>query len=137
MTRQKKMLQRASYSSKHDNVGLAQYKLIHQFKEGGFPDATFASGTTQALFLGEFLCADSSIPSNFTVFAFHEQDPNHANQETGFLICHLIQKQGQKKFLDEIKASLKQSSARIFQLFCQPQNTTPTICSGIKHLLWG
>ncbi len=27
-----------------DNIGLAQYKLIHQFKEGGFPDITFALG---------------------------------------------------------------------------------------------
>ena len=32
-----------------NNVGLAQYELIHQFKEGSFPDVTFALGTTQAL----------------------------------------------------------------------------------------
>jgi hypothetical protein len=66
-------------------------------------------GTTQALFLGEFLYADSSTPSNFTVFAFHKQEPNSANQQADYLICHLILEQSQKKFLDEIKASLKQA----------------------------
>jgi hypothetical protein len=83
------------------NVELAQYKLIHQLKEGGFPDVTFASETTHALFLGEFLYKDSSIPSNFTVFAFHEQKPNSANQQIGFLLCHLIQEEGQKKSIGE------------------------------------
>jgi hypothetical protein len=58
---------------------------------------------------GEFLYADSSTQSNFTVFAFHEQEPNSANQQTDFLICHLVQEQGQKKSLNEIKASLKQA----------------------------
>jgi hypothetical protein len=37
-----------------DNVGLAQYELIHQFKEGCFPNVTVALGTTKALFLEEF-----------------------------------------------------------------------------------
>jgi hypothetical protein len=92
-----------------DNVGLAQYKLVHQFKEGSIPKVTFALGTTQALFLGEFLHTDSSTPSNFTVFAFHKKEPNSANQQTDFLICHLTQEQDQKKSLDEIKASLKQA----------------------------
>ena len=64
---------------------------------------------TQALYLGDFLYSDSSLPSNFTVFAFHEQEPNSSNQQTDYLICHLVQKQGQKKSLDEIKASLKQT----------------------------
>ncbi len=49
------------------------------------------------------------MPSNFTVFAFHEQEPNSSNQQTDYLICHLVQKQGQKKSLDEIKSSLKQT----------------------------
>ncbi len=92
-----------------NNVGLAQYKLIHQLKEGGFPNMTFASGTTQRLYLGDFLYANSSSPSNFTVFAFREQEPNSTNQQTDYLICHLIQEQGQKKSLDDIKASLKQT----------------------------
>jgi hypothetical protein len=72
-----------------DNVGLAQYKLIHHFKEGGLPDVIFALGTTQALFLG--LYAHSSTLSNFAVFAFSKQEPNSANQQTDFFICHLIQ----------------------------------------------
>jgi hypothetical protein len=63
-------------------------------------------GTTQALFLGEFIYADSSAPSNFTVFAFHEQEPNPLNQQSDFLICHLTQEQGQKESLNQIKASL-------------------------------
>ncbi len=91
------------------NFGLPQYKLIHQFKTGGFPDISFASGTTPAHFLGKFLYADLSTPSNFTIFAFHEQEPNSSNQQTDFLICHLIKEQGQKKSLDKIKASLKQA----------------------------
>jgi hypothetical protein len=90
------------------NIGLAHYKLIHQFKIGGFPDVTFALGTTQALFLVKFLYA-SSTPSNFTVFALQEQEQNSSNQQTDFLICHLIQEQGQKKSVDKIKASLKQA----------------------------
>ena len=63
-----------------DNIGLDQYEIIHQFKEGGFPDVTFASETTQALYLGDFLYSDSSLPSNFTVSAFQEQEPNSLNQ---------------------------------------------------------
>jgi hypothetical protein len=66
-------------------------------------------GTTQALYLGDFLYANSSSPSNFTVFAFHEQEPNSSNQQTDYLICHLIQEQGQKKSIEDIKASLKQT----------------------------
>jgi hypothetical protein len=89
------------------NIGLAQYKLIHQFKIGGFLDVTFTLGITQALFLGEFLYANFSTPSNFTNFAFHKQEPNSSNQQTDFLICHLIQEQGQKKTHNKIKALLK------------------------------
>jgi hypothetical protein len=37
---------------------------------------------------------NSSTPINFTVFAFHEQEPNSANQQADFLICDLIQVQG-------------------------------------------
>jgi hypothetical protein len=92
-----------------DNVGLAQYKLIHQFKENSFPNVKFASGTTQPLYLRDFLYANSSSPSNFTVFAFHEQEPNSSNQQTDYLICHLIQEQGQKMSINNIKASLKQT----------------------------
>ena len=84
-----------------NNVRLAQYKLIHQFKKGGFPNVTFAFGTTQTLYLGDFLYLDSSLPSNLTVFAFHKQKPNSPNQQTDYL--------SQKKSPDEIKASLKQT----------------------------
>jgi hypothetical protein len=90
-----------------NNVGLAQYKLINQFKESGFPDVTFALGMTQALHLGDFLYINLSSPSNFMVFAFHEQEPNSSHQQTDCLICHLFQKQGQKKSINYIKASLK------------------------------
>jgi hypothetical protein len=71
-----------------NNVGLAQYKLIHQFKESGFPDVTFALGMTQALYLGDFLYTNLSSPSNFMVFAFYQQEPNSSNQQTDYLICH-------------------------------------------------
>jgi hypothetical protein len=30
-------------------VGMARYNPVHQFKEQGFPDIAFASGTMQAL----------------------------------------------------------------------------------------
>jgi hypothetical protein len=59
-----------------NNIGMAQHDLIHQFKDLGYMDVSYASGTTQALYMGEFLYADSSTPSNFTIFAFHEQEPN-------------------------------------------------------------
>jgi hypothetical protein len=70
---------------------------------------TFASGTTQRLYLCNFLYANSISPSNFMVFAFHKQEPNSTSQQTDYLSCHLIQEQGQKKSLDDIKASLKQT----------------------------
>jgi len=92
-----------------DNIGMAQYELVHQFKELGFPDIGFAQGTAQALFIGDFLYADSSTPSNFAVFAFHEQTPLSESRQNIYLICQLGQTQGQKKSLDEIKASLKQT----------------------------
>jgi hypothetical protein len=34
-----------------ETVGMAQYNLVHQFKELRAPDVTFASGTTNALFI--------------------------------------------------------------------------------------
>ena len=93
-----------------DNIGMAQYELVHQFKDLGFPDIGFAQGTAQALFVGDFLYADSrSTPSNFTVFAFHEQEPLSDSRQNEYLICQLVQIQGQKKSFDEIKASLKQT----------------------------
>jgi hypothetical protein len=92
-----------------NNVGLAQYELIHQCKEGSFPNVTFASGMTQRLYLGNVLYANSSSPSNFIVFTFYKQEPNSTSQQTDYLICHSIQEQGQKKSLDDIKASLKQT----------------------------
>jgi hypothetical protein len=92
-----------------DNVGMAQYNLVHQFKEQGFPDVPFALDTTHALFIGEFLYCDSSTPSNFTIFAFHEQEPNSNNCQQDCLICHILQIDRQKKSLEEIKALLKQA----------------------------
>jgi hypothetical protein len=92
-----------------ENTGKAQYDLVHQFKEQGFHNVTFASGTTNALYVGGFLYADSSTPSNLTIFVFHKQEPNLDNCQHNYLICHLIQVEGHKKSLDEIKASLKQS----------------------------
>jgi hypothetical protein len=91
------------------NVGMAQYKLVQQFKELGFPDISFAQGTAQALYSSNFLYADSSTPSNFTVFAFHKQEPLLDSHQTNYLICQLVQTQGQKKLLDETNASLKQT----------------------------
>jgi hypothetical protein len=92
-----------------ENAGQAQCELMHQFKSMKIEDIGFAAGTVQALYLGEFLYADSSSPSNFTVFGFFEQEPNAKSMKEDYLICHLIQEQGQKKSIDEIKASLKQT----------------------------
>ena len=91
-----------------ENVGMAQYELVHQFRELGFPDVGFAQGTVQALFVGDLLYANSSTPSNFTVFAFHEVEPLSNSRQLDYLICQLVQTQGQKKTIEEIKASLKQ-----------------------------
>jgi hypothetical protein len=92
-----------------ENVGMAQYELIHQFKELGFPDIGFAQGTVQALYIGNYLYSDSSTPSNFTVFAFHKVEPLSNSHQKDYLVCQLVQTQGQKKTLDKIKASLKQT----------------------------
>jgi hypothetical protein len=75
----------------------------------GFPDIGFTQGTVQALYIGNFLYSDSSTPSNFTVFAFHEVEPLSNSHQKDYLVCQLVQTQGQKKTLDEIKASLKQT----------------------------
>jgi hypothetical protein len=97
-----------SRSINQENAGMAQYKLVHQFEEQGFHNVTFASGTTNALYVGGFLYADSITPSNFTIFAFRKQEPNSDNRQQDYLICQPIQVEGQKKSLEEIKASLKQ-----------------------------
>ncbi|KAL3809165.1 hypothetical protein ACHAXA_004664 [Cyclostephanos tholiformis] len=91
-----------------DNVGMAQYDLVYQFKELNAPDVTFPTGTTNALYLGQFLYSDSSKPSNFTIFAFREQEPNTDTHQEDFLDCHLLREEGQRKSVNDIKASLKQ-----------------------------
>ncbi len=116
------------------NICLALYQLIHQFKIGVFPNVTFTPRTTQALSPGKFLYADSSTPSNFTVFGFHKQEPNSLNQQMDFLICHLFQEQGQKKSLDD-QSIPEASSTRTFGLHW-PWNPTPTLCGCIVHILW-
>ena len=88
---------------------MAQYDLVHQFKDLRAPAVTFASGTTNALYIGQFQWSDSSTPSNFTIFAFREQEPHTDSHQEDYMVCHLIREEGQKKSVDEIKASLKQS----------------------------
>jgi hypothetical protein len=54
-----------------NNIGLAQYKLIHQFKESRFPNVTFALGTTQALYLGDLLSlCQLELPKQLHGFCF-------------------------------------------------------------------
>ncbi len=72
-----------------ENVRMAQYELIHQFKELGFPNISFAQGTVQALYIGDFLYSDSSTPSNFTVFAFHEVEPLSNSRQKDYLVSQL------------------------------------------------
>jgi hypothetical protein len=127
---------------------MAQYELVHQFKDLGFPDIGFAQGTAQALFVGDFLYNDSSTPSNFTIFAFHEQEPLSDSRQNDYLICQLVQIQGQKKSLDEIKASLKQtvhvptefnSMGTQFQLFAAACEVffgdESVFCTSLRQLL--
>jgi hypothetical protein len=102
---------------------LAQYELIHQLKEGSFPDVTFALGTTQALFLGVFLYEGSSTPRNSTVFAFHKQEPNSTILQMDFLICHLIQEQSQKKSIDESRLHLNKQYTYLLTLSVTEHNS--------------
>jgi hypothetical protein len=81
-----------------ENAGMAQYDLVHQFKEQGFHDITFALGTINALYVGGFLMQTPAPPVI--------SQSLHCQQD--YLICHLIQVEGQKKSLEEIKALLKQ-----------------------------
>jgi hypothetical protein len=48
-----------------ENAGMAQYDLVHQFKEQGFQDITFAMGTTNALYVGGSLYAAPPVISQF------------------------------------------------------------------------
>ncbi len=82
---------------------MAQYILVHQFKEKGFPGIAFTSGTKQALYVGELQISDLSTLINFTIFAFYEQEPNLDDRKKDHLICHLLQVEEQKKLLDKIK----------------------------------
>ena len=88
---------------------MAQYDLVHQFNNLQSPDVTFASGTTNALYIGQFQWSDPSTQSNFTIFAFREQEPHTDRRQKDYMVCHLIREEGQKKSVDEIKASSKQS----------------------------
>jgi hypothetical protein len=38
-----------SHFINQEKAGMAQYNLVHQFKEQGFNDIAFSSGTTNAL----------------------------------------------------------------------------------------
>jgi hypothetical protein len=88
---------------------IGKYNLLHQFKEGNFPDVSFALGTNQALFLRVFIHADSSTQRNFIVFAFQEQEPNSACQQTEFLICQFDPRTRSEESLNTFKASFKQA----------------------------
>ncbi len=119
-----KMLKNASATNKTDldpdltdeckkflnatSQGHAEQELSHQFETLKMTDVTFAPGTIQSLFLGEFTYGNSSLPSNSTVFAFYEQPPLSGVKQTNYLTCHLIHEHGIKQSIDEIKASLKQ-----------------------------
>ncbi len=83
---------------------MAQYNLVHQFKDLLAPDVTFALGTTNALYIGQFQWSNSSTPSNITIFAFHEQEPKTDSSQEDYMVCHQIHEEGQKKSVDEIKA---------------------------------
>jgi hypothetical protein len=75
---------------------MAQYNLEHKFKEQGFPDVAFPLGTTEAIYIGEFLFSDLSTQSNSIVFTFHEQEPNVDDCQKDYLICHLLQSKGKR-----------------------------------------
>jgi hypothetical protein len=92
-----------------ETVGMAQYDLVHQFKDLRAPDVTFALGTTNALYMDQFLRSDSSTPSNFRIFAFRKQELHTDSRQEDYMVSHLIREEGRKKSVDEIEASLKQS----------------------------
>ena len=57
------------------NASSAEQELAQQFKDLGLEDVGFAQGTSQALYHGLFFYYQGSTPSNFTIFAFYEEDP--------------------------------------------------------------
>jgi hypothetical protein len=59
-----------SHFINQENTRMAQYNLVHQFKEQGFHNTTFTSGTTNALYVGGILYANSSTLSNFRILIF-------------------------------------------------------------------
>ncbi len=123
-----------SHFINQENAGMAQYDLVHQFKEQGFHDVNFTVGTSNALYVGGFLYADSSTPSNFTIFAFHKQELNSDNRQHDYLICHLIQVEGQKIF-GWNQSIVEAIGSRTFQ-FQQTWNPNPTIWSSLDNLFW-
>ena len=85
---------------------MAQCELVHQFKELGFPDIGIAQDTAPALYVGDSQYANSSTPKNFTILAYHEQEPLLDSRQNNYLIFQMVQTQGRKTLLDKIKASL-------------------------------
>ena len=91
-----------------ESVGTADQELAEQFREMGIPEASYATGTAQALLSGHFLYTLGLQPSNFTAFGFNEETPVQTSEPCRTLVIHLVATQGQGRTLDEINKSAKQ-----------------------------
>ncbi len=106
------------------NASLAEQELVQQFEDRGLGDVSFAQGTSQALYHGLFQYYQGSTPSNFTVFAFFEEDPLQMDRiNRRALLLTLVSTRGQGDTLEEIKNSAKQTVK------------VPTTFEGLKNQL--
>ena len=92
-----------------DSAAQAALELLEQFQTRGHEDVNFAHGTVQALYNGQLQYSIGSTPSNFTAFAFCEQDPLLGNEiQRRSLTLTLVKQIGVGATLDEINKSSKQ-----------------------------
>ncbi len=86
-------------------AGMADKELQSQMLALGHADAGFAHGLAASLYIGNILWNNCSMPSNLSPFTVFELDPLSTTQAPRCLQLHLLSKNTEGKFLDEIKAS--------------------------------
>jgi hypothetical protein len=99
-----------------ENAGMAQYDLVHQFKEQGFHVIIFASGKTNALYVGGFLYADSSTPSNFRIFCFSRARAKLRQLPSRLSYLPPDSSQGKKEIFRRNQSIVEAISSRTFQI---------------------
>jgi hypothetical protein len=85
-----------------NTAGMADKELQSQMSELGHTDAGFAHGLAVSLYVGNILWNNRTTPSTLSPFTIFELDPLSTMQMAHCLHLHLLSKNTEGKFLDEI-----------------------------------